>query len=62
MINVYRNNIGNADSRTHDYGNSARKIVENARTQVASILNITKDDLACMKNNTRNLFEQKFAE
>lgn len=29
---------------------------------VSRILNITKDDLACMKNNTRNLFEQKFAE
>lgn len=27
---------------------------------VSRILNITKDDLACMKNNTRNLFEQKF--
>lgn len=29
---------------------------------VSRILNITKDDLACMKNNTRNLFEQNFAE
>lgn len=29
---------------------------------VSRILNITKDDLACMKNNTRNLFEQRFAE
>lgn len=29
---------------------------------VSRILNITKDDLACMKNNTRNLFEQIFAE
>lgn len=29
---------------------------------VLRILNITKDDLACMKNNTRNLFDQKFAE
>lgn len=29
---------------------------------VSRIINITKDDLACMKNNTRNLFEQKFAE
>lgn len=29
---------------------------------VSRILNITKDDLACMKNNTRNMFEQKFAE
>lgn len=29
MIYVYKNIIGNADSRTHDYGESARKIVEN---------------------------------
>lgn len=29
---------------------------------VLRILKITKDDLACMKNDTRNLFEQKFAE
>ena len=29
---------------------------------VSRILNLTIDDLACMKNNTRNLFEQKFAE
>lgn len=33
-----------------------------AKSCVSRILNITKDDLACMKNNTRNLFEQKFAE
>lgn len=38
MIDVYRNHIGNADSRTHDYGESARSIVENARKQVASLL------------------------
>lgn len=29
---------------------------------VSRILNLTIDDLACMKNNTRNLFEQKFVE
>lgn len=29
---------------------------------VSRILNLTIDDLACMKNNTRNLFEQKFAD
>lgn len=45
MINVYRNNIGNADSRTHDYGHSARRIVETARAQVASILGISKDEV-----------------
>lgn len=45
MIDVYRNNIGNADSRTHDYGDNARKIVEKARAQVASILSINKDEV-----------------
>lgn len=45
MIKIYENNIGNADSRTHDYGDSARKVVENARAQVASILNVSKDEV-----------------
>ena len=31
MVDVYKNAIGNADSRTHDYGDNARKVVENAR-------------------------------
>ncbi len=45
MIRVYRTTIGNADSRTHDYGDEARKIVENARGQVASILGISKEEV-----------------
>ncbi len=45
MVDVYRNNIGNADSRTHDFGDNARKIVERAREQVASILSINKDEV-----------------
>ena len=45
MISVYKNIIGNADSRTHDYGESARKTVENARKQVASILRINSDEV-----------------
>ena len=45
MIEVYRGVIGNADSRTHDYGDAARKVVENARLQVASILGISKDEV-----------------
>ena len=38
MMDIYKNNIGNADSRTHDYGDNARTIVENARKQVALLL------------------------
>lgn len=28
MIDVYKNHIGNADSRTHHYGEDARSVVE----------------------------------
>ena len=45
MVDVYRNTIGNADSRTHEFGDNARKVVENARSQVASILSINKDEV-----------------
>lgn len=45
MIDVYQNYIGNADSRTHDYGDRARNIVENARKQVASLLGINTSEV-----------------
>ena len=45
MINVYRNEPGNADSRTHDYGEQARKITENARKQVADLLGVTSSEV-----------------
>ena len=45
MIDIYQNYIGNADSRTHDYGDQARNIVENARKQVASLLGITSSEV-----------------
>ncbi len=45
MVDVYRNNYGNADSRTHDYGDSARRIVEEARQKVAEMLDIKKDEV-----------------
>lgn len=40
MINVYKNTVGNSDSRTHDYGERARSVVENARKQVASLMGV----------------------
>lgn len=45
MIAVYKNSIGNADSRTHQYGENAREIVENARNQVASLLSVSPDEV-----------------
>lgn len=45
MMDIYKNNIGNADSRTHDYGDNARVIVENARKQVALLLAVSPEDV-----------------
>ena len=45
MISIYRERIGNADSRTHDFGDSARQVVEKARQQVADILSIEKGEV-----------------
>ncbi len=45
MINLYRNVAGNADSRTHNFGDNARRVVENARGEVSSLLGINKDEV-----------------
>lgn len=45
MIQVYRTGYGNADSRTHIYGENARKILEDSREQVALLLNIRKEEV-----------------
>ena len=45
MIDVYKNDIGNADSRTHNFGEKARNVVETARKQVASLLQVNSDDV-----------------
>lgn len=45
MMDIYKNSIGNADSRTHDYGDNARVIVENARKQVALLLDVPSEDV-----------------
>ena len=45
MVDVYQNHIGNADSRTHHYGDQARFIVGNARKQVASLLGVAPSEV-----------------
>ena len=45
MVDVYKHSYGNADSRTHDFGDEARKVVENARQQVAILLGISKNEV-----------------
>ena len=45
MIDVYRNHVGNADSRTHQFGEDTRSIVESARKQVAGLLGVNADEV-----------------
>ena len=45
MIGVYRNNYGNADSRTHSFGENAREVVEKARRQVADLIGVANDEV-----------------
>lgn len=45
MTDVYRNNFGNADSRTHEFGDGARRIVESARQSAAELLGVNKDEI-----------------
>lgn len=45
MVDVYKSNFGNADSRTHDFGENARRVIENARQAVADLLGVKKDEI-----------------
>lgn len=45
MVDVYANHIGNADSRTHTFGEDSRNIVETARKQVSSLLSVSPDEV-----------------
>jgi len=45
MIHSYREFYGNADSRTHNHGTTARQAVENAREEVAALLGVRKNEV-----------------
>lgn len=54
MIEVYRNDLGNADSRTHSFGEQARKVTENARKQVAELLGVTSEEVFFTSGSTES--------
>lgn len=54
MVDIYKNVYGNADSRTHDYGESARKIVETARAQVAALLGVNSGEVFFTSGSTES--------
>ncbi len=67
MVDVYRSHIGNADSRTHAFGEDTRVIVENARKQVANLLAVKSDEVfftsgATESNNISILGLKAYAE
>ena len=67
MIDVFQNKYGNADSRTHEFGESARRIVEESRGSVAKLLNVNKDEVfftsgATESDNISILGLQEYAE
>lgn len=54
MFGVYKNSYGNADSRTHDYGEGARRIVEDARSQVANLLGVGTGEVFFTSGSTES--------
>lgn len=55
MVDVYRNSPGNADSRTHLFGDSTRKIVESARGQVAKLLDVEPAEVIFTSGATESI-------
>lgn len=45
MIDIYKNQVGNADSRTHDFGQKSRVVVENARKDVAQLFGVSPEEV-----------------
>lgn len=54
MISVYNNAYGNADSRTHLYGENARKVTDLARERVAGLLGVEKGEVFFTSGSTES--------
>lgn len=54
MNEIYMNSYGNADSRTHNFGDNARKVVEDARHSIALMLGRNKDEIFFTSGSTES--------
>lgn len=54
MISVYRNVLGNADSRTHEYGSKASKVVSESKNKICEILGISDTELIITSGSTES--------
>lgn len=66
MFDIYKNNPGNADSRTHIYGTNAQKIVQESRRIIGNVLSVDPTDIiftsgSTESNNTCILGIQEYA-
>lgn len=54
MIDIYKNNIGNANSRTHIYGTKAMGLVEKSRKTLADILSVEQMEVVFTSGSTES--------
>ena len=54
MVDAYTHVIGNADSRTHSFGTTAQKFVQEKRQQITSVLNVDPTDLIFTSGSTES--------
>ena len=54
MNKIYLNAYGNADSRTHNFGENARSIVEEAREKIALMIGRKKEEIFFTSGSTES--------
>lgn len=54
MISVYKDTPGNADSRTHIFGTNAKKMVQDCRRTIASVLGVDLTELIFTSGSTES--------
>lgn len=54
MVDIYRNHYGNADSRTHEFGSDAKRIVEEARRKLGTLLGVPDEYIYFTSGSTES--------
>ena len=54
MVEIYTNHPGNADSRTHEYGTTAKQIVSGCRSSLSNILGVSDTELVFTSGSTES--------
>lgn len=54
MVDIYKNHCGNADSRTHDFGEDTRQIVESSRVHIADLIGVKPDEVILTSGATES--------